>query len=426
MEERTCGSSPGNREEVHPDRLIAHHNYGVVDGSAVKQVALSTHHSCVSGRGDRPVIALHFFATVVCIIHLAIIIAIAFGGHSHVAFRGIIILYVAVGFIRLLLTLALASSISLVDGPDLPAPRGVPGKSTAKQFDFVDPSLEIGIGVGTEGGRPISLSNEQVVRSGVNRVSRVQRRSGKLPVHVYLYNFSCAVVGSGDEMPSVERNGRRGCRGDRSSRTCRAAVGIHQEGRCATREQKQGVRFSKVSHIAFVNDAWRVWVSKTGYVDPGIHRNRVGGVEIRFIWNVNIVVLPIKKKRLPDLACVEPCILVRNQVLVVILERTVVVVGGDVFRIPIPRPPTYHAEGWCSTTWGHIVRSQNWPCDCQRQTGDDNKAQKESQGNIQTVTIGSESLAIHGFPPFEFPRYRLPPCLSADRFLSRANRSLAG
>ena len=50
MEERTCGSRPSNQEEVHPGlQLIAHHNYGVVDGSAVEQVATT---ACIDSKGE--------------------------------------------------------------------------------------------------------------------------------------------------------------------------------------------------------------------------------------------------------------------------------------------------------------------------------------------------------------------------------------
>src|ERR1700730_14965166 len=113
MEELTCVSSPSNREEVRPDqRLIAHKHCGVVDRSTVEQLPPSLDHGVVPGHGDLFVVAVHFFAGVVLEMCLAIIIALTFGSHTHVARMSIIIFDVALSFSRWLLTLALAGRTS--------------------------------------------------------------------------------------------------------------------------------------------------------------------------------------------------------------------------------------------------------------------------------------------------------------------------
>src|ERR1700730_11050664 len=104
-------------------------------------------------------------------------------------------------------------------------------------------------------------------------------------------------------------------------------------------------------------------------------------------------------KRLRDLACGKSR--VSGQVRAVVRERTVVVAGGDVLRIPVPRPPTDHTGGWCSTLlYRGAVLCESWHRTGQRQRREDKKPRKDCLENYGIVTTSRESLGNHGLPRY--------------------------
>src|SRR5712692_1683346 len=237
------------------------------------------------------------------------------------------------------------------------------------------------------------------------------KRKGIAPsfhsIHVHLHVY--AVVSSRDVSPGVERNGGT-CDGHEPSR--RRAVDIHEEGclalRGAIREQKQVIRFGKVSDIAFAHDGWEE--SVRGYENPGIYRDRRRRVQTGVVWNFNKVVRAVKRERVAHLARVTG----RGPIF-----EYAVVSPDHVLGVRVRRP-AQRKHRRCASRG----RRESAMASCQRSEGrrshwSDDRCYSEDD---HSVFPRRPTFSIHAWEGHHYPKGNRDYCLHDLQIVARAQR----